>query len=401
MEGFFSKKETESNFRPDGKTYSCASCGLYKDCQSPRMKPYGNGKKGIVNIGMLTISDDERGKPWQGKTGRFLRRIYEEQGIDLFEDCINIPAVFCYTDKPTNYNVACCRSKLMKYLAEIQPKMIFLYGMNAVDSVIGHRWKKDMSSIDKWRGWQIPDQELKSWLHPMLDPNFVGNATAEILTVFKNDFIKAVEKLEEPFPRFKKPNIKVIEDLSVLDSINTQQVAFDYETTGKKPHSAGHRIICCSVAYTENDVYVFMMPKTKKEREPFLRVLTNPKIGKIAQNMKFEHTWSRERLRVEVTPWDWDTMLATHIIDNRSGVTGLKFQMYVQFGVIDYSSEIEPYLRAKDEKDSNAINQIEELLKKPGGKEKLLTYCAMDSIGEFRLAQRQIKVFDYDFLPFY
>lgn len=401
MEGFFSKKETESNFRPDGKTYSCASCGLYKDCQSPRMKPYGNGKKGIVNIGMLTISDDERGKPWQGKTGRFLRRIYEEQGIDLFEDCINIPAVFCYTDKPTNYNVACCRSKLMKYLAEIQPKMVFLYGMNAVDSVIGHRWKKDMSSIDKWRGWQIPDQELKSWLHPMLDPNFVCNATAEILTVFKNDFIKAVEKLEEPFPRFKKPNIEVIEDLSVLDSINTQQVAFDYETTGKKPHSAGHRIICCSVAYTENDVYVFMMPKTKKEREPFLRLLTNPKIGKIAQNMKFEHTWSRERLRVEVTPWDWDTMLATHIIDNRSGVTGLKFQMYVQFGVIDYSSEIEPYLRAKDEKDSNAINQIEELLKKPGGKEKLLTYCAMDSIGEFRLAQRQIKVFDYDFLPFY
>ncbi len=401
MEAFFSKKETESNSRPDGKTYSCASCGLYKDCESPRIKPYGNGKKGIINIGLLSITDDEHGRPWQGKTGRFLRRMYEEQGIDLFEDCLNFPPIFCYTDKPQSYNVACCRSRVMKLLAEHQPKMIFLYGIQAVDSVIGHRWKKDTAGIDKWRGWNIPDQELKCWIHPMLDPNTVSNSTQEITTVFKNDLKRAFEKLDAPFIRFKKPNITVLEDLSPLNDIKSPHVAFDYETTGKKPHAKGHRIICCSVAYSRDDVYVFMMPKTRKERLPFINLLLNPKIGKIAQNMKFEHTWSRVRMGVEVQQWDWDTMLASHIMDNRVGVTGLKFQMYAQFGVIDYSSEIEPFLRCKDEKDSNAINQIEDLLNKPGGKEKLLTYCAYDSIGEYRLAEYQIKLFDYDFLPFY
>jgi len=37
MQGFFTKKETISQSRPDGKIYSCASCRLYKKAVNPRL----------------------------------------------------------------------------------------------------------------------------------------------------------------------------------------------------------------------------------------------------------------------------------------------------------------------------------------------------------------------------
>jgi len=119
----------------------------------------------------------------------------------------------------------------------------------------------------------------------------------------------------------------------------------------------------------------------------------------MSHNMKFEETWSVVRLRQPVQNWGWDSMQAAHVLDNRTGVTGLKFQTYVNFGVVDYASEVAPYLRAKDN-NGNAINRIMELVEMPGGKEKLLEYCGLDAIYEHRLALIQQKVMNYNFLPF-
>ena len=62
------------------------------------------------------------------------------------------------------------------------------------------------------------------------------------------------------------------------------------------------------------------------------------------------------RLRQPVRGWYWDSMIAAHILNNQAGVSGLKFQTYVHFGVIDYSSEISPYLKS-DDKSANGINK--------------------------------------------
>ena len=87
-EGFFTRKETESKSRPDGKTYSCASCGLYHDATSPRMKPFGNFKKGILNLGEAPGEiEDKRGKQWQGKTGRLLQKTYYRHPLSYRYRC--------------------------------------------------------------------------------------------------------------------------------------------------------------------------------------------------------------------------------------------------------------------------------------------------------------------------
>jgi hypothetical protein len=199
-----------------------------------------------------------------------------------------------------------------------------------------------------------------------------------------------------PFPVYKEPTIEVIDDLYILTNIkNGQTIAFDFETTGLKSQAAGQRIICCSVAVSENHVYVFMMPKTPKERQPLINVLKNPEIFKVVQNSKFEHSWSQVRLNVEVQGWIWDTMIMAHILDNRERITSLQFQTYVQFGCIDFKDDTQKYLEA-DKKDGNAINKIFELLELPGGKEKLLKRNALDSIFEYRLYKQQ----ELQLLPF-
>lgn len=400
MKGFFDKKETQSVSRPDGKTYSCISCGLMKDSTTPKMKPKGSFAKGILNIGVSpNQQDDLHGSPFTGKRGRYLKTALQKHGIDLWEDCLNLNAVNCLCEKPTPYQLNCCRKSVLQTIKEYQPSVILLHGEAPTVSVIGHRWKQDFGNIQKWRGWTIPDEEMNAWLCPMLDLDTVITFGEQYETIWQQDLTNALSRVNAPFPKYKKPVIDVIEELRELDSITGGMVAFDYETTGLKPHAPGHQIISTSVATSTNHVYVFMMPEDLKQTRPFRRLLRDLNVGKIAQNMKFEHAWSLVKLGVEVRHWIWDTMQATHIFDNRPGITGLKFQTYVQFGVIDYSSDVAPYLQSAQQ-DSNGINRIMELVNTKEGREKLLKYCALDSIYEYRLAEMQMDTINYFDLPF-
>jgi len=394
-EGFFTAKQTESKSRPDGKTYSCASCGLYKNCKTPKMEPYGEFKRKILVIGEAPgKTEDQRGHPWQGKAGRLLQHTFHnELRIDLFEACLCVNAVNCHpkdNHTPTNYEVDCCRKNILKIIEEKKPKLIILLGSSALYSIIGHRWKKGLDGIMKWRGWAIPDQDFKCWICPTFHPSFVLRGEREVETVWRNDLKQAIEKVDEELPKYKQPGIEILDDLYALTRIKTDHIAFDYETTGLKPHAKGHRIICASVATTEDHCYVFIMPKSRSARQPFVDLLANPEIGKMAHNMKYEEQWSKVRLRQPVQNWIWDSMQAAHILDNRPGITSLKFQVYAQFGIINYDSEIAPYLKSGS-KDGNAKNRIMELIQLPENKEKLLQYCALDAIFTYRLSTLQRK----------
>jgi len=396
-EGFFSAKETSSDSRPDGKVYSCVSCGRYKGCYTPKMKASGEFNKGILNIGSFpTQIEDRRGKHFQNKEGILLEKTYKKLGIDLHKDCLNIYAVNCMgTDIPSTYELDCCRKSILKIIETHKPKIIILLGEEALYSVIGNRWKSDLGKVEKWRGFTIPDQDFKAWVCPTFAIKTIIEAKYEVSSlIWEQDLKKAFDLINTPFRYSEPPVIEYLteDNLKVLNAIKDCDIAFDYETTGLKPYAKGHKIVCASVAYTENNVYSFMMPTTKNGMRPFTDLLLRQSVAKIAANMKFEDTWSIIKLRTKVVKWLWDTMQAAHIIDNRSGVTGLKFQTYVNFGIVDYASEISPYLKAKDDKDANSINRIEDLLAIPGGKHKLLQYGAYDSIYEYRLSVLQRKI---------
>ena len=406
--GFFALKEAPSSKRlPTGKPASCASCGAYQFVLSPKMEPYGNFKKRILNIGEAPGEDeDKKGRQWQGRAGKRLQKEYAALGVNLFEDCLNINAINCRpVDKagnnrtPTANEIQCCRQRVLSVIEEYKPNVIVLLGNKPVESIIGNIWTKDLGGISKWRGFAIPDRSLSAWLCPVWHPSYVERQQGfdEIETIWRYDLEWALRYADTPLPIFENEE----EQISIIEGGITEQVlrklmrlkepfAFDYETTGLKPHSSGHEIICASICFSQNKAYAFpIVGASDAVITLWKELLSDPSIPKIAHNMKFEHQWTHSILGTGVLGWDWDTMLASHILDNRRGICSLKFQTYVNFGVAGYDDDVSSYLKGVDSKNSNSPNKIQELWKQPQGRVKLLTYCGMDSLFTYRLAMKQ------------
>lgn len=408
--GFFSVEETKSKTRPSGnKAFSCASCGLYKDIKSPRMAPFGDFEKQIMVIGDMPSSrDDNLGKPWQDRFGTTLRREFERRGIDLFKDCINLFALSCHAvgssktaSSPLTKEIQCCRRRVLTAIEQYKPKLVVLVGELALNSVVGSIWTKNLGKLTKWRGFTIPDRRYNTWLCPIFSPEFVEEQNSlEYRTIWKQDLDRIVATVdvkihpcedESKFIRIIQSEselVKIFEEL--LSRKFPYPIAFDYETTGLKPHdTSNHEIVCMSLCSSPEDVIVFGMPKSKKGHRLLKNILQSDKIGKIAQNLKFEHTWTYNILGYEIKNWVWDTMLATHILDNRPDITGLKFQTYVNFGVAGYGDEILPYLKGSDPKNSNSTNTLLSIPLDTKLWEEVRIYCGKDSIFTYKLADKQ------------
>jgi hypothetical protein len=94
-----------------------------------------------------------------------------------------------------------------------------------------------------------------------------------------------------------------------------------------------------------------------------------------------EDRWSRVHFGTAVNNWAADTMLNAHILNCSKGVTGLKFQAFAHFGESGYDEVTQPYLSG-----AGKLNRLHEL-----PIEKLLLYCAMDSLLTWRLAVKQMR----------
>lgn len=199
-DGFFSKQETDSISRPDGKKLTCNSCGRYQNCHTPRFKGQGNFKKSILNIfEQPTDMDDKTGKILQSKSGRLLTKTYKGLGINVMEDCLNMYALACYSDTPYNsHNIDCCRRFVLGAIQEFKPKVIVLFGNVSLNAVIGQRWKRDLGGVQKWRGWTIPDQDFQCWVCPVFGADYVERSFGEFdkitaeNTVWVNDLKQVV-----------------------------------------------------------------------------------------------------------------------------------------------------------------------------------------------------------------
>ncbi|MGH2611596.1 MAG: hypothetical protein ACRDFB_00940, partial [Rhabdochlamydiaceae bacterium] len=117
-------------------------------------------------------------------------------------------------------------------------------------------------------------------------------------------------------------------------------------------------------------------------------LLRDKDITKLGYNIKFEQRYTMKEFGFKARNWKWDGMIASHVIDNRRGITGLKFQSFVLLGQPPYNDHIEPFLKPKKMiHGANTINQINEI-----SLQQLLLYCGMDSLLEFLVCKKQMKM---------
>jgi len=382
------------------KSSQCGLCGLSKGCFSPKMKPSGKGKRKILFVGEAPgEQEDRQGTQFVGKAGQLLRGFLEDIGVDL-DDCWITNAVTCRPpeNKIDPKYIKACRPALLQAIQELQPEVIIPLGKSAVESLITPLWKKGVDSISKWVGWTIPCHEYNAWVCPVFHPSYVLRSDGDQLLelIFKEQLLRAVSLHMEGIPR----TAPTLADLQSEVEIITQegqakkrlrellkcegQLAWDYETTGLKPERVEQRIVSVSFCLDGEDT--FAIPFTKGVRRLVSKILRKPKLLKIASNLKFEERWTRAKLGHGVVGWHWDTMLAAHCIDNRSGITSIKFQAFVYLGISDYSSHVLSYLKGEGERGANNLNRINDI-----NQEDLLLYNGLDSLLEYHVAQRQME----------
>ncbi len=369
----------------------CPSCGLRYKCNSPKMPYTGEGKRRVLIVAEAPGRDeDQEGTQLVGKAGKKLRGILKRIGVDLDRDCWKTNALTCWpgegNPKPTDKQISYCRANLLRTIQELEPVTIILLGGTAVKSLIGYVWKEAVGKIGRWVGWQIPDRRFNAWICPTWHPSYLLRQDDKVLELWFRRHLKAAfEKEEKPWEEIPDYRNRVEVRMDMPEGFEDNPkcpIAFDYETTCLKPEGDWAEIVCCSVAWEAADgLRAAAFPWTKRNREVMRGVLKS-KVPKIAWNIKFEDRLTRKEFGYPVRNWLWCGMQSSHILDNRRGITSLKFQSFVQLGQESYDDDIKPYLNGKPGQ-ANRIREIDT--------DKLLRYCGMDSLLAYEIAQLQME----------
>ena len=396
--GFFSSSTLEKQKAPLYKVARCGLCQLYKTCKSPKMPVSGRGKKKILILGEAPgANEDEQGKPFVGKAGLLLSNTLQRLGIDMRRDCWITNALICRPEgnaTPTDKQIAYCRPNVTKAIQELNPEIIIPLGAVAVKSLIAPLWKESVGNITRWLGWRIPNQKLNAWICPNYHPSYINrlektNQGPVALNLFEQFLESAIERTKLGRPWLETPNYstqveRIFDEEKAARIIHKMiekggRAAFDYETNMLKPDSKEAKIICCSICYEGRKTIAF--PWLGSAITAMGEFLRSERVEKIASNLKFEERWTRKEFGHGVKRWSWDTMLGAHWLDNRRGITSIKFQAFILLGMEDYNHHIEKYLHAKGGNKSNKIDEIE--------MSELLQYCALDSLLEYIVADIQ------------
>ena len=396
MDGFFPETMLLEN-RPEPQLVPrCGACGLFRRCRAPKMPLAGRGHKKILVIGEAPGEmEDQTGKPFQGPSGRLLRDHLQGLGVDLFADCWVTNALICRPTHsegrnrtPTAREISYCRPNVLRALEELQPEVVLLLGAVPVRSLLGWLWKEQVGALARWVGWRIPSQRLNAWVCPTYHPAAVlreQEKKDEVMTrLFRRHLQAALgcagRRPWQVLPHYER-RVQLVEDphqaAALLENFRAGgPLALDYETNMLKPDSTQAEIVSCAVSNGQRTIAYPWVGAAMRATGALLR----SGAPVIASNAKFEERFTRRFFQHGVKHWHWDTMLAAHVLDNRPGITSIKFQAFVLLGQDSWDEHIRPYFRGAPNQ-PNRIRQIDW--------RTLLTYNGLDALLEWEVCQRQ------------
>lgn len=372
----------------------CTKCKMDKGCKTPRMPLIGEGKKEILIIsGAPSEGEDKVGKPSLG----ILKEELIPLGINVNKDTWVINSVNCYTEKPKPTQADTCRPYVLNVIKQRKPKKIFLLGELALQSFYGHRNTK-LTSIFKMNGLKFWDSTHNAWVFPLWHPEEVSSRKFDYLmkAEYARCIKRAVHHTSEPLKKEWLPhspiqNFNKAEELLTYVLHNETLIAIDYETTGLDMFKSGHSTVSFSWA-TDKGAWavpvehpVFTSKQQQIIKGLISKILAKRKIKKIVQGINFEYPWTKKQIGCEPRSFFYDTQLATHVLDNRTGITGLKFQCFMRWGIEDYDNLSKQYIK------NNPDTEYNDMLKMP--LDALLQYNALDALYTYALYLEQLEEF--------
>lgn len=330
----------------------CQICPLNHtpDLQNPQMRPYGADHPRVYMLGESPSQmDDERGKPFSGKSGQLLRW-RTPRGWDDSIRYNNI--IRCRPPDgrdPSLVEIECCRPSIEEDIAKSKPEAIFGFGNWPL------HWALKESGIGKWRGRRVPVEigGHKCWFYPMLHPAFILQTRkkfeprrldqygSDLEFAFALDLSRAFDEvklgLPEPVihtPEFAAKDIEIINDPkeainAIRRMFGVKLAGMDYETGSVRPFVEQPKILTASLSSKE---HTFAFPLEHREctwtdREKnevfdmFSRFLYDAQVRKAVHSLPFEQEWSAFYFGADclrATRWEC-TMSQAYLLHGKRG----------------------------------------------------------------------------------
>lgn len=299
---------------------NCERCVLHESTKNVCLGGLGPRKTEIVIIGEAPGSSEARtGKPFQGPAGQLLRQVLSDEGIDPDTVYITNSAKCRPPDNrtPTNPELKACRPYLDFELASIAPRFVLLLGATALKYI-----KK--KGITELRGstFDIEGIQYFCTFHPAAILRDPGKEVG-----FRADIAKFKRLTEGTIETNRKQNYQFVtpfnEEHFLKRFRETEELAFDIETTGLQQHKEGFCVN--SIGYTFSDDSTWVLPfhlpykVGQKVLTPWATKLIKHTftLGKkygIGHNGKFDNMgiWHDFGGKYDLR---FDTMLASHLFD--------------------------------------------------------------------------------------
>ena len=345
----------------------CSLCPLANNPQNkhPNMPADGSIKPDIYLLGLGPSSDeDEIGKPFVGKSGKFLRSCFsEEQWSKTRRN--NVTRTRGLDNSPPPEAVECCRPSVEKDILETKPKAIFGFGQYPLQWVLGEKYNGQVT-MNTWRNRHFPIniKGHEMWFFPMFHPSYIvrSEKTApELEQVFKRDIKTAYNFLAKDIqPALIKSHtyyngIEIeFKSLSKIESFidnllkTSNRFAIDIETAADlppghnipRPYHANSRILSISIgtfdkcmAFPLDHPEAKWTPSERKKLDLLLLKLLLSNLIKIAHNSVYELEWLLNKYSKKIAYKNWIcTLTQGYILDGRRGLLGLGDLTLLYFG---------------------------------------------------------------------
>ena len=335
----------------------CTNCRLHQTTERVCVLGHGYIKADVMIVGEAPGAAEEKtGKPFQGRAGKLLREILEDNGFDD-ENTFVANAVSCRPPEnrtPRKAEIVACKDWLDYQVKRIKPKYVLLLGNTPCISMLG------LKGIKNLRGKPI-EQDGVIFLptyHPafaLRDPRNEPILRADIALlreIVDNDGLPKEEGLNPIEVTDRKTFRRMLRALKGA-------VSFDLETSclypwrygvggkrGKKPSPLYDKPVVTAIGFGTRKAQ-WTIPVHHYEYQPFSKKQIKQMVAQItkkledcfviAHNGKFDALWMKVHYGVH---WkiDFDTMLAHYLLDENSR-HGLKYLSQVYFGAMDYDDD--------------------------------------------------------------
>lgn len=367
---------------------NCSGCHLNKAARLPLQ---GMGEKKILILFESQDSFNQIYKSYSsGARYEYVKEVLYRYGIVISRDCWISSAIQCFTKEPDIHHAECCRPLLYKMIETLKPRLILGFGNITANALLKDVLETNETYLDRTHGFPTNLRRFGCDAMFTFNPEQI-TAKGVKAHIIERDIMRAIKGLSKPYKAWKSETACVsclseseaTERLTV--SINNPEErweAFDYETTGLKPHNAAHKVISVGIADGEDSAYAFRM--TDEIKPVWVQYLQTKQIKKIAQNKKFEDTWSFFKFGTWVNRLIFDPMLVLHSLDNRdTGILSIKFMAPMFLGTPIWNKQVEKFFEpAEQEKKLHGCNALNKIHLIPT--RTLLVYNGIDALVELR-----------------